>query len=281
MNCTTDFEKACRFWDKHPCNAGHSFARKNTPWYDREVARRKFTVEPHILSFADFRAWENKTVVDLGCGIGTTALAFLDAGAHPVYAVDASKESIAILTDRMRWHNAQPGALHVWHTACDDARDLYLRHNADLVFCFGVLHHTPRPAALLSRACDMLKDGGEIRLMVYHRWSWKALWALLKYGRRHARAYGTLRGLIQRYSEAQEGCPISRTYTKREISALLESCGFKVESMRVDHIFPYHIAAYKNGALVREWYWDLCPPLLFRALERLFGRHLLVKARKA
>jgi hypothetical protein len=44
-----------------------------TKYFD-EVEARKYFVEPHIMSFANFPNWNGKRVLEIGCGIGTDAI---------------------------------------------------------------------------------------------------------------------------------------------------------------------------------------------------------------
>ena len=64
------------FWDKRPCNIKHSKKEIGTLAYFEDVSKKKYFVEKHILSFTDFDRWKNKKVLEIGCGIGTTAVSF-------------------------------------------------------------------------------------------------------------------------------------------------------------------------------------------------------------
>ena len=86
--------------------------------------------------------------------------------------------------------------------------------------------------------------------------------------------------LVARHSEAQTGCPITYTFSRRSIRRLLESYGFRVTEMQIDHIFPYRIADYVRYRYVKSWPWRAVPRPVFRWLERHFGWHLCVTAEK-
>lgn len=262
------------FWDARPCNVRHSpiDVDADPEGYDLEVARRKDFVEPHIRDFAQFPKWRGKRVLDLGCGIGTDSITFAAAGAD-VTAIDISARSVEIAEKR-----AAAYKLPNLRFVCGDIEELprYVEpQHFDLVYSFGVLHHTPRPervVALLRK--HYMGADSTLKLMLYNRYSWKAFWILAIYGRFRFWRWAEL---IARHSEAQTGCPITRTYTPRLARELLE--GFTIEDMRVDHIFPYRVRDYVNYRYVREWYWRVLPPRLFRWLERRIGWHLLITAR--
>ena len=264
-----------RYWDARPCNIRHSAKPVDSYEYSQEVRNRKYAVEPHILRFADHPLWYNSQVLDLGAGIGTDSLEFARHGAW-VTAVDFSTEALAILSRRARAEGLDDQIT----VRVDDVETLqrfHLREVFHLVYSFGVLHHTPNPLSALKRAWALTKPGGELRIMLYHRYSFKALWILATYGKFQFWKWGEL---IQEHSEAQSGCPLTRTYARDEAISMVVAAGWTVTKIQVEHIFPYRIKDYKEGRLVKEWYWRYMPRLLFRVLERLFGWHLLIWARK-
>jgi hypothetical protein len=87
-----------------------------------------------------------------------------------------------------------------------------------------------------------------------------------------------LNDLVAKNSEAQTGCPITYTYSRREGRELLERHGFSVRNAAVDHIFPYRIQDYVQYRYVREFYFRWMPPAVFHALEKRLGWHLCLTA---
>src|SRR5207302_8520755 len=141
----------------------------------------------------------------------------------------------------------------------------------DLVYSFGVIHHTPHPEAVLEEIRKFTGPGSTLKIMVYNRWSWKVLWILFVYG---GGRFWKLDRLIADYSEAQTGCPVTYSYSRREGRRLLQSHGFQVTDVMVDHIFPYRIPEYVKYQYRLVWYFRWMPRALFRSLERLWGWHL-------
>jgi hypothetical protein len=138
-----------------------------------------------------------------------------------------------------------------------------------------VIHHSPRPDRILAQVRDaFVRPGSTLKLMVYHKYSWKVFWILATYGRG---AFWRLDDLVAENSEAQTGCPITYTYSRRGLRRLLEP-DFAVREMWVDHIFPYRIPDYVQYRYVKEWYFRYLPPAVFRWLERRAGWHLCVTA---
>lgn len=261
------------FWDSRPCNIRHSPKPIGTREYFDDVEARKYFVEPHIVTFADFPRWRGKRVLEIGCGIGTATTSFLRAGAD-VVAVDLSAESVALAEQRARVYGV---ADHARFVVADAERLTEFVEPArfDLIWSFGVLHHTPHPQVALDQLRHYAAPGTTVKVMMYYSLSWKVLWATLRYGRGR---FWDWRRIIAKYSEAQTGCPVTYTYTKRELSRLLEERGFRVTEIFVDHIFPYRIPDYVQYRYRKEWYFAVMPRPLFRWLERHFGWHLCVTA---
>jgi 2-polyprenyl-3-methyl-5-hydroxy-6-metoxy-1,4-benzoquinol methylase len=269
----TPIDEVQAYWDNRPCNLRSSPSPVGTRVYFEEVETRKYTVEPHIPQFAEFARWRGKRVLEIGCGIGTDTINFARQGAS-VTAVELSERSLEIarrraevfgMTDRIRFVQGN----------AEELTRLVPVEAYDLVYSFGVIHHTPHPARVVEQLRAYLRPGGTLKLMVYHRRSWKVLWILCRYGRGQ---FWRTAELVARYSEAQEGCPVTYAYTRSEARALVESHGFRVRDLRVEHIFPYRIPDYVQYRYVKVWYFRCLPQRLFRWLEHRFGWHLCLTA---
>ena len=260
------------FWNARPCNVRHSAKPVGDREYFEEVEARKYFIEPHIPRFAEFSRWAGKRVLEIGCGIGTDTINFARAGAS-VTAVDLSDQSLEIARKRA----ALCGCTNIAFVQANVERlaTAIPVEPYDLVYSFGVIHHTPQPELALAQIRSFLAPNGTLKLMLYHRYSWKALSIVMTYGQG---AFWNWDEIIAKHSEAQEGCPVTYTYTRREVRELIAAIDCKVENMFVDHIFPWRIADYVQYRYKRVWYFAMLPPPLFRWLENHFGWHLCVTA---
>lgn len=259
------------YWDRRPCNLRHSEQPIGTKEYFDEVEARKYFVEKHIPKFAEFENWRDKRVLEIGCGIGTDTINFARHGAL-VTSVDLSERSIEIARGRMTLFGMQD-RVRFYRGNAEQLSAFVPVEPYDLIYSFGVIHHTPHPERVLEQLRLYAQPGTTVKVMVYHRRSWKVAWILLTEG--HGR-FWKLQELVAKNSEAQTGCPITYTYTRREGRALLERHGFPVRDIRVDHIFAYRIPDYVRYRYVKELYFRWMPPALFQALESRFGWHLCI-----
>lgn len=258
------------FWNRRPCNIRHSPKPVGSREYFDEVEKRKYFVEPHIPRLAEFKRWEGKQVLEIGCGIGTDTINFARAGAF-ITAIDVSEESLKLAKKRAElfWCN------HNINFFCGNAEELTSFapvKEYDLVYAFGSIHHTPYPERVISEVRRVIAKDGEFRLMLYHRYSWKVLSMLF----RNIVDFQSIDELVARYSEAESGCPITFSYSRRTARELLK--GFRITDIQIEHIFPYRVQDYVQYRYVKEWYFRFMPRFIFRALERTLGWHLLIKA---
>ena len=248
-----------RYWNTQPCNIRHSTNPVGTVEFFREVSARRYRVEPHIHDFAGFHLWAGRSVLEVGCGIGSDAEEFAKHGA--VYTgIDISDQSMALSRNRFEVLGLEGEFYNVDISNPDAITGL---PQFDLVYSYGVIHHFPGIEQIIANVRSLLKPNGEFRFMVYAKNSWK--YAMIQ------------KGLDQ--FEAQAGCPYAQAYSKDDIYRLM-SDGWQIERLRQDHCFMYNVDAYKQGRYELEPWFEAMPETHRQAVREYLGWHLLVKARK-
>lgn len=260
------------YWNARPCNVRHSPSPVGTRQYFDEVEARKYLVEPHIPQFAEFARWQGKRVLEIGCGIGTDTINFARSGAQ-VTAVDLSSESLALAKKRAEVFGLTN--ITFYQANAEQLSDVVPAERYDLVYSFGVIHHTPHPERVIEQIHKYMGNDSLFKIMVYHRTSWKVLWMMLSYARSRGES---LDALIARHSEAETGCPVTYSYTRDTIKEFLK--GFEIVDVRIDHIFPYRIPEYRNYQYTQVWYFRWLPKAVFRWMEQRWGWHLCVTAKR-
>lgn len=261
----TTIDTIREYWNRRPCNIRHSNKELFSIEYFNEVEHRKYFVESHIPKFADFHSWKGKRVLEIGCGIGTDAVNFVRAGA--IYTgIELSDESLEITKKRMMvfgLYDESRVTLRVMNAeVLSDLLSLLPESGEkfDLVYSFGVIHHSVNPRKIMENCRTILKPGGVFKLMMYAKESWKN--------------YLIEEGLSQ--PEAQSNCPAYETYSKSEISFILETAGFKNIDILQTHIFPYKIEKYIQYIYEKEDWFNAMPDDLFAVLEKRLGWHLCI-----
>ncbi len=256
---SVSIDKVKEYWNRRPCNIRHSIEPVGTLAYFDQVEERKYFVEYHIPAFADFNKWNRKKVLEIGCGIGTDSINFARAGAN-LTVIELSKESLNLCKKRFSVY----GLLADFYLGDSEELSQFLPENKyDLVYSFGVIHHSPHPEKIISEIKKYMNEDSELRIMLYAKYSWKnfLIWI----------------GLMQ--PEAQNGCPMASTYSASEVRKLLKD--FEIISIKKEHIFPYEIGAYKRYEYKKVFPWNVMPKPFFRFMEQKIGWHLLIRARLA
>jgi 2-polyprenyl-3-methyl-5-hydroxy-6-metoxy-1,4-benzoquinol methylase len=269
-------EAVREYWNRRPCNIRHSSAEFGTELYFNQCEEKKYRVEPHIPGFANFAAWKGKRVLEIGCGIGTDSINFARAGAD-LTIVELSEESLKLCKKRFEVFGLQ---CNFYLGSAEDLDTLLPKDIApfDLIYSFGVIHHTPHPERVVAHCRRLVKEDGEVRIMVYSKISWKLFWVMRENNNWDFARAGHI---IAENSEAQFGSPVTYTYTFDEVRELMS--GFEVTDIWKDHIFCWEIEPYKRHEYILEEAWRGVDPKFFRAMEKELGWHTMAicKPKKA
>ena len=90
----------------------------------------------------------------------------------------------------------------------------------DLIYSFGVIHHTPNPSKAFEQIVKYMDENTELRIML----SFKMIQMMFEYNVRDLNDVE----LIRNNSEAQYGCPVAFTYLPEEIKDMLDEYEIKV-----------------------------------------------------
>jgi len=270
---TVPISEVRTFWNSLPCNFRHGLAPIGTKEYFDQVEARKYKIEPHIPGFAEFSKWNGKRVLEVGCGLGTESVNFARAGAH-VTCVDLSDKSIELCKQRFEVYGLTGSFFRA--NAEELCQVLPEGSQFDLIWSFGVIHHTPHPENVVEQFRKLLAPGGELRLMVYSKVSYKLFFLMRATETKGDWDFGKIDSLVSTYSEAQTGCPVTYSYTFEECHELLK--GFKINSITKDHIFCWDIDEYKQHQYVKEGCWKNVSDDQFHKLEKELGWHTLIIA---
>jgi SAM-dependent methyltransferase len=198
------------YWEADPCGAHHASAEPGSERFFAQVEKARYEREPFIPVFADFERWRNRDVLEIGFGLGTDFVRFARAGAR-LQGVDLTQTA----ADAVRQRLALEGLDADVRTA--DAEALpFPDETFDLVYSWGVLHHTPNTEQAVSEARRVLRAGGEARIMLYSRRSWVALGNWLHHGLAAGRPWRSLSAVLAENMES----PGTKAYTADELSGM-------------------------------------------------------------
>lgn len=165
------------FWEAAPCGSVDAgVVEEGSLEFFEEVERQRYDNDNFMHDVVGFDQWAGKRVLEVGCGLGTDLLQFARGGAE-VYGIDLTEKGANLTRKRLTLYGLN-GRISV-----GDSESLPFESNYfDLVYSWGVIHHTPNTEAAAREIVRVCKPGGQIMVMLYHRRSLLALQAWAYYG---------------------------------------------------------------------------------------------------
>src|SRR5579862_686492 len=228
-----------QWWTDNPMTydwRGEIAYEPGTPEHLAEVERR-FLAEawfaqqpgqPPFSGLIPFSELAGKDVLEIGCGTGVHTRLLAEAGAT-VSAVDLTTTAVEY-TGRRLAHAGVPA-----NVVEADAESLpFPDASFDYVWSWGVIHHSQDTDRVISEIARVLRPGGRLSFMVYHRTS-------LTYWVNYVLYRGVLRGGLLRESPTElanrwsDGV-IARHYTRRRLAEALKPCFEDIETQVMGQI---------------------------------------------
>jgi ubiquinone/menaquinone biosynthesis C-methylase UbiE len=160
--------------------------------------------------------------MEIGVGTGTDLLQFARAGAI-VTGVDLTEEAIEHAKHRLLPKFSATTRLHRGRV-----ETLPFESNSfDLAYSWGVLHHTENTEVSLKEVVRTVAPGGEVKIMLYNRYSICTLAHWVKYGLFRGKPWRSFRWILAHHLES----PGTRAYTRGEIRGMISRTGLKLVSI--------------------------------------------------
>jgi len=194
------------FWNERAC--GEVYAQGDTllgRLRQQEAAR--YRLEPYIFEFAKFHEARNKDILEVGVGMGADFLQFARQNPRHLVGIDASYRAVEFTQNRLSMEGFSADV------RVADAEQLPFKQGAfDMVYSWGVLHHSCNPDRAIDEIMRVLRPGGCARIMIYHKYSIVGLALWIKYGLGR-------KSLSQVYAQHLES-PGTHAYSVREARRL-------------------------------------------------------------
>ena len=174
----------------------------------------------------------------MGVGAGTDFLQWVRAGAYAT-GVDLTPEAIANTQARLELYGLRAQELLV-----ADAENLPFPNNSfDLVYSWGVIHHSPDTPRCLAEIVRVARPGGAIKIMVYNRYSFFALYQWVRSALLKGKPFQSLSKVLFNHQESLG----TKAYTKKEMLCMIAP--HPVVVVKIDTTATSHDLLYYRRAV--------------------------------
>jgi ubiquinone/menaquinone biosynthesis C-methylase UbiE len=201
------------FWEESSCGEIYAVGDTRRAQFDEQAAVR-YALEPYIFDFADFPSAAGKDVLEIGVGMGADHLEWAKAGPRSLTGIDLTQRAVDNTTERLGIY----GLTSTVRTA--DAEQLPFADGAfDVVYSWGVLHHSPDTPRAIGEVHRVLRPGGRAVVMVYHRRSIVGFLLWVRYALLTGHPGRSLETIYDQYLES----PGTKAYTEQQARELFRA----------------------------------------------------------
>lgn len=234
-------------------------------------AEARYALEPYIPAFADFESVRGLSVLEVGVGLGADHQRFAEAGAD-LHGIDLTPRAIEHTRRRL-----DARGLHSDLRVADAEHLPYADDTFDVVYSWGVIHHSPDTPAAAREIMRVLRPGGRFSVMIYH---WHSLVGYMLW-LRYALLAGKLgRGMDEIYATCLES-PGTKAYRLADARTMFEEAAELRTRVQLSHgdLLSSGAGQRHEGPLLdvarRVW-----PRWLLRRIATGHGLYLLISGKK-
>jgi len=147
-----------------------SFGRNWRSYLDRALDQDRIaSAKGSLQQLLGLTSLGGRTFLDVGCGSGLFSLAALLLGADKVVAFDFDPESVQASRELRSRAGFSPERWAISQGSILDRDFLAGLELAEVVYSWGVLHHTGRMWEAIDRAAELVKPGGILAMAIYNK----------------------------------------------------------------------------------------------------------------
>jgi ubiquinone/menaquinone biosynthesis C-methylase UbiE len=258
------------FWEKVSCGEELYLQNQQRDGY-LEHARQRYELEPVIEEFAEFAAVSGKKVLEIGVGLGADHQRLAEAGAQ-LTGIDLTARAVTHTRRRLELFGCN-SALSI-----GDAENLqFPTESFDVVYSWGVLHHSPNTPKAISEVHRVLRSGGAAKIMIYHKWSLVGYMLWIRYALLRLRPWLTLSDIYCRYLES----PGTKAYSFDEARRMFAAFDrVQIRSWLTHGDLLESAAGQRHGGAALSLARTIWPRQLLRRFAGSHGLFMLIQAVK-
>lgn len=258
------------YWDRASCGEELYLTAPIADGYAQQAAER-YRLEPYIRTFAEFDRWRDRRVLEIGVGLGADHEQFARAGAA-LSGIDLTPHGIEHVERRFALLGLRSD-LKVGDAEALEFPDATF----DLVYSWGVIHHSPDTPRAAREIMRVLKPGGEFRVMIYHKYSMIGLMLWTRYALLAGRPQRSLEDIYAQHLES----PGTKAYSIADAARLFPGAdALKIETVLTHGDLLESQAGQRHQGAMLDLARKIWPRRLIRTIAPNAGLFMLISGKK-
>jgi SAM-dependent methyltransferase len=260
------------FWDAQACGESYAAGTELRTRLEAQ-ARARYLLEPYIREFAGFEDAIGKDVLEVGVGMGADHHEWAKSKPRTLTGIDLTPAATRFTSQRIAFSGLKSNLCQ------GDAENLPFKDNSfDLVYSWGVLHHSPDTPRAINEVHRVLRAGGLARIMIYHKYGIVGYMLWIRYALLAGRPR---RSLVDIYANHLES-PGTKAYT---IAESREMCS-RFSRVNVRSLVSFgdllqgNVGERRHRSLMLRIAKRLWPRWLIKSLFRNHGSQVLIEVIK-
>jgi ubiquinone/menaquinone biosynthesis C-methylase UbiE len=234
--------------------------------------KERYRLERHLRDFARFSEGGGKDVLEIGVGMGADHVEWARSKPRSLTGIDLTARAVDHTRRRMALYGLDSDV-----RVADVEALPFVDDSFDIVFSYGVLHHSPDTPRAIAEVCRVLRPGGRAAIMIYHKYSLTGYMLWARYALLRGRPF---RSLAEIYASHLES-PGTKAYSVNESQQMCECFSNTAISthLSIGDLLEGSVGQRHSGLLltVAKKLW---PRAILKRVFRAHGLLLLIDARK-
>ena len=258
------------FWEDASC--GEVYADGEAQDYYAAHRQARYALEPYLPDFAQFAEGCGKDVLEIGVGMGADHCEWAKSAPALLCGIDLTERAVAHTQKRLALYGLASDV------KVADAEHLpFADASFDLVYSWGVLHHSPDTQAAIDEVWRVLRPGGVARIMIYSKYSLTGYMLWTRYALFAGRPCRSLADIYAQHMES----PGTKAYSPDEARQMFRR--FARADLRTQLSFGDLLegaAGQRHRGLLLSMARTLWPRKLLKKAGRNHGLLMLIEAKK-
>lgn len=131
-----------------------------------------------LCELLEIQSLEGKTFLDIGCGSGIFSMAAIELGAKKVFSIDVDAKSINACKEMKK--KCEVDHWRILEGSILDRDFIQRLGKFDIVYSWGVLHHTGAMWEAIDKAANLVSHDGMLVIAIYNRAGTSNFWLKFK-----------------------------------------------------------------------------------------------------